>query len=171
MQQHSVSQTQYSRAPLWLATFALLFDRKRYLELALRHFLAINLEAPDLAAKHRAGLFPPAGWEVSATADARKGMEQIRSALFSAFAKLAGITAATVVLLWFGGQISSELPWAWSKVFSLAGGFLAGWATVFELGGIWRSWEGEALHELAHPKIFIVLFLPGCFLAAVGQLW
>ena len=60
---------------------------------------------------------------------------------------------------------------AWGKVLGAAGGFLAAWATLFALGGFWRSWDGEALHELVHPKLFALLFLPGVFLAAIGQLW
>lgn len=146
MQQSSVAQTRYARAPVWIATIWLLLHRdEQYLKLASNHFVAINLEAPDLAAKHRAGLFPPAEWEVGAVADSRKGLEEIRSALVSAFAKLVGIMVFAVFVLWFFGKISPEFPWAYSKVLSLVGGFLAAWATVFELGGSGAA--GKATHS------------------------
>jgi len=133
--------------------------------------MARNLTAADLAASYKAGTFPPPGWEQVARADARQGMEEIRTALWRAFATVTFTTFLAVALLWVAGNVSSNLPVAWGKVLSVAGGFLAAWATLFALGGFWRSWDGEALHELVHPKLFALLFLPGTFLAAIGQLW
>lgn len=151
--------------------FALLFNEEKYLAMALSHGMAMNLEAPDLAELHRAGTFPKAGWEQEATQYARQGMEEIRSALASSFATLAGITVASVLALSIAGSISPYLPVSWAKVLSASGAFFAAWATLFALGGIWRSWDGVALHELVHPKLFKLLFFPGTLLAMLGQLW
>ena len=133
--------------------------------------MAIDLEAPDLAAKHRAGKFPLPNWEQSAQANALQGLKELRSALRSSFGAAAGTSLVAVAILLLTGNISPHLPIAWAKVLSAVGGFLAAWATLFALGGIWRSWEGIALHELVHPKLFCLLFIPGTFVAMVGQLW
>lgn len=133
--------------------------------------MAINLEVPDLAALYQAGTFPKPDWEQEATQYARQGMDEIRSALASSFATIAGITLVSVLALSIFGGISLNLPVSWAKVLSASGAFLAAWATLFALGGIWRSWDGVALHELVHPNLFKLLFLPGTFLAMLGQLW
>ena len=171
MQQPDASQIQFKRAPLWTALVALFVNEDKYLDLAFSHWMAMNLKAPDLAASYRAGSFPGPGREQEARADSRQGMRELRTALLRAFAAVALASCLAVFVLWVAGNISPSLPTAWGKVLSAAGGFLAAWATLFELGGIWRSWEGEALHELVHPKLFALLFLPGTFLALMGQLW
>ena len=171
MQQPSSTQGPFERAPLWPALIALFLNEEKYLNLAISHGMAVNLEATDLAAKYKAGAFPSPGWEKDARALARQGREELLTAFRSAFAALVATTFLAIASLWIAGNISPNLPVAWAKVLSAAGGFLAAWATLFALGGIWRSWDGVALHELVHPKLFELLFLPGTFLAIVGQLW
>lgn len=171
MQQANSVQCSFKRAPLWPALIALFFREEKYLNLAISHGIAVNLEAAHQAAAYKVGTFPPSGWEQNARVVARQGREELLSAFCSSFAALAATTFLAIASLWIAGNISPNLPVAWAKVLSAAGGFLAAWATLFALGGIWRSWDGVALHELVHPKLFKLLFVPGTFLAIVGQLW
>jgi hypothetical protein len=171
MQQASSMQRPFERAPLWPALIALFFNEEKYLDLAMSHGMAVDLEAADLAAKYKAGTFPKPGWEEDARVLARQGREELLSAFRSSLVVLVAITFLAIASLSIAGNISPDLPVAWAKVFSAVGGFLTAWATLFALGSIWRSWDGVALHELVHPKLFKLLFLPGVFLAIVGQLW
>lgn len=53
---------------------------------------------------------------------------------------------------------------------STGGGFLAAWATLFELDGYANTHSGEATHEVGRGVLFWVIFLPGLAFAALGQL-
>jgi hypothetical protein len=80
------------------------------------------------------------------------------------------VALALVVALLFG-RVAPDRPIDWAKFLSLAGGVLAGWATLFELGGYVATFSGEQLHEVVHPVLFRALFLPGLLLAGLGQVW
>ena len=68
--------------------------------------MAIDLEAPDLAAKHRAGKFPPPYCEQGAQANALQGLKELRSALRPSFGAAAGTALVAVAILWLTGNIS-----------------------------------------------------------------
>ena len=92
-----------------------------------------------------------------------------------------GLSAAFLVILIFSsiglllafafGKVAFFLPVAEGKLLSVVGAFLAGWATLFELGGFVETFDGQALHEVIRPILFRVLFLSGVVLATLGQLW
>ena len=163
--------TQYKRLLPWAAVRALLLSHDRYVKLAVEHGMAVNLEAPDLLARFQQGVFPQPGWETEARRRAEDGRQEILKSLRNSFVSLALLTLCAVGLLLVDGKVSPSLPVAWSKVLSVAGGFLAAWATLFELGGLSQTWSAQAAHELVHPRLFALLFLPGTFLAILGQLW
>jgi hypothetical protein len=85
MQQRETGSDWYKRAPLWTALVVLLFDEEKYLDFAVSHGMAVNLEARDLAEKFRAGTFPPPGWEEAARHDAREGRLDLLRALRHSF--------------------------------------------------------------------------------------
>jgi len=163
--------TQYKRLSPWAAVRALLLSHDRYIALAVEHEMAVNLEAPDLLARFRQGAFPEPGWETEARRSAESGREEILKALRNSFVSLLVLSLCAVGLFLVNGKVSPFLPVAWSKVLSVVGGFLAAWATLFELGGLSQTWSSQAAHELVHPRLFALLFLPGTFLALLGQLW
>ena len=69
------------------------------------------------------------------------------------------------------GRVAPDRPIDIGKALSFVGGSLAAWATLFELGGYVETYGRNQLHELLHPVLFRVIFLPGLALAALGQFW
>lgn len=133
--------------------------------------MAINLEAKDLRLAFDAGNFPPAGWEHEARLNAAAHAQELRRGLFSALVTTLAFAAAGFALAAILGKVHPELPWDWGKVLSVAGGLLAAWATLFELGGYSKTFSGELLHEQLRPFFFRAAFLPGLLVATAGQLW
>ena len=141
---------EYKRANLIIATLCLLLSQKKYTKMAIRHNMAINLEAKDLRVKYEKGEYPQAGWHAEAGEDARKAANHLLFELFKSFCwSLAGAI-----------DIAKNL--------TFIGTFLASWATLFELGGAIATWKGEALHEKIHPVLFTLLFVPGVCLILSG---
>lgn len=133
--------------------------------------MAINLEARDLRLAFDAGKFPPAGWEAEARLNAAVHAQELRRGVFWALATTLAFAAAGLALAVISGKVHPALPWDWGKVLSVAGGLLAAWATLFELGGYSQTFSGELLHEQLRPFFFRAAFLPGLLLATAGQLW
>ena len=171
MQQGDAASPPYKRAPHWASVGVFFFNKQKYLDLAVSHGMAINLEAPDLAKKFHDGTFPPPGWEKRDRADASNGRSDLLRALRHSLYAMSIVTALALTVLWVAGKVNFDFPIAWPKVFGGTGTFLIGWSALFELGEYWKSWDGIALHELVRPKLFMVLFLPGVLLATIGQLW
>ena len=168
---HLEAQREFKAAEVWPAVVAFLLDEARYLDIAYSHSMAGNLAAPDLAKKFREGTFPPPGFEETARADAREGRIELLRALRGSLIAVAAVTVLALGIVWLAGKFEFELPLSWPKVFGAVGTFLVAWSALFELGEFWSSWDGEALHELVRPKLFMLIFLPGVLLAIVGQLW
>jgi hypothetical protein len=154
----------------WRAAFWFFVSFRRYINLAPGHVLALNLKKPDLLAKFNKNEFPQSGWDEDERIQATEhGLALWRSLRISVLAVLAFVVAGVIASALYG-KISPALPIAWPKVLSLTGGFLAAWGTILQLGGYAESWGGNNLHEIIRPIIFKALFLPGLFLATVGQL-
>ena len=128
------------------------------------------MKSPDLLAGFNAGTFPPLGWEVEARRNANEAAEKLLRALGGTLLMITSALVLALGVLWASGKLSPDLPVSWSKVLSTAGGFLAAWATLFELAGVPQTWSGESLHEEIHPAIFCAIFLPGLLLAFLGQM-
>jgi hypothetical protein len=153
--------TNFKRANVPLAAVYLFFARKRYLELAIYHGMAINLEAPDLRASYEKGMFPKKGWEISFLADVSADAVRLQKSMVSSFLLISvgAFLAAAFGLL--SGNLNFQLPLNPVNALAFAGTFLVGWATLMELGGGLHTWKGESLHELLHPFLFKILFIPG----------
>ena len=154
----------------WFAGLFLFTAFNRYLDLAVAHSLAVNLEANDFATKFARGECPKPGWEAEVRTIAATRGRQAREALWKSLAITAlfiglGVAAAAVA-----GRVHPSLAWDVAKVLSAVGAGLAGWATLFQLGGFIRTWSGRGLHEVVRPILFQAIFLPGLALATVGQL-
>lgn len=161
----------FTRANLYAATFAMIFSRDRYLDMAGRHNMAINLESSDCLTAHQAGQYPAVGWERELRMSSKAAVEDLLTALSSAFQVTLFCAMAGVFIAVYFQMIALSLPFSPAKSMSVIGGFLAAWATLFELGGFIETFGGESLHELVRPILFRVLFLPGLVIATIGQLW
>jgi hypothetical protein len=161
----------YSRAPLGKALFALLFKYRRYIDMAVRHDMAVNLETSDLRERFLAGTFPSPDWERDAYARASKRAGDLKRAMASSAKATLTFAMLGILIAVIGGSIHPRLDPDWGKVLSLTGGLLAGWATLFELGGYAETWKQQSLHELLRPVIFRAAFLPGLLFAVAGQVW
>ena len=156
----------FKRANAYIALFFFFFSRKRYITLAINHGMAINLEAPDLLGYYKAGRYPKVGWEEEATIFAKEAAAHIDKGIWRSFILifLAALIACSVSFM--KGNIHPSLPINSSLAFTFIGSFLAGWATLMELGGSFATCCGEALHELIHPAMFRLLFVPGVCLVS-----
>ncbi len=152
---------EFKRANLFLSTLCLIFAKKKYIESAINHNMAINLEAKDLQAKYEKGEYPHQGWEIGARQDAEGDANHVRHKLFISFCSILVISTIAIAFGFITGVLHMSLSLDIAKCLTFIGTFLASWATLFELGGALATWKGEALHEKVHPIIFQLLFLPG----------
>ena len=166
-----MAQMTPSRVSPWRAVLPMLFARERFIELAIAHSLALCAANSQYQSAMAQGQFPSASWE----AETRANLTKYTTSLLRAFWSSLGVTCAFIALgviaaLLFG-RLSPDRPLDLGKLLSVLGAFLAGWATLFELGGVVATFSGEQLHELVHPVLFRGLFLPGVALATTGQVW
>ncbi len=148
----------YKRANTWLALFLFIFSTKRYLKLAVNHYIAINLEADDLRKKYEEGGYPD---EAKIEKQARSSIYKLRSSLTKSL--LAVLITLNCALL-FGFILGKVNPFEWIKIMEIFAALLLMWSTLFELGWGLRTWKGQALHELVHSLLFKIIFLTGSLL-------
>lgn len=161
----------FPRASSSKAFLCLLFSHDTYLDMAVSHCMAINLEANDLRLAFDEGSFPEAGWETAARLSAGAHAKELRAGMWSALMTTVAFAVTGLMLAAVLGKVHPALPLDWGKVLSVVGGLLAAWATLFELGGYTETYSGEALHEKLRPVFFRAAFLPGLIFATSGQLW
>ena len=160
------------RANVVSATFALLFMRRRYEEMAQQQELWVNVSSEDLRQRYERGDYPNLDWVSESMRRARSGANKLRRGLWSSFWWTCSFLLIGVVIASVLGKVDPSLPVAHGKILSTVGGMLAAWATLFELGGyVDDSFSGETLDELVRPMLFRAVFLPGLVIATIGQLW
>ncbi len=133
--------------------------------------MATNLESQGALEEFHKGNYPKDGWEKKLLAQAEEAARGVRREIWLSFLMVTAASLFAVVIAFFFDRVSPDLPLSWPKVFGMVGGFLAAWATLMELGGLMKTYSGQTLHELVHPALFKVLFVPGTLLATVGLLW
>ena len=139
--------------------------------MAVSHGMAINLESSDLRRAFDEGKFPRADWRTEARLTAAGHAKELRGGIWTALITTSAFAIAGLVLAAMLGKVHPGFPMDWGKLLSVAGGLLAAWATLFELGGYSETYSGESLHERLRPIFFRAAFLPGLIFATVGQLW
>ena len=161
----------FERVSPYLALFPFLFAHKRYLQMAISHSMAINLESRGALESFQQGNYPLDEREKNLLESAEEAAKGVRRGIWSSFLMVTVASLVAVLLAYCLDKVSPDLPVSWPKLLGLSGGFLAAWATLMELGGLMETYSGEALHELVHPALFKVLFVPGTLAAMVGLLW
>ena len=161
----------FQRAKSTTAFLCFLFNRKAYLDMAVSHEMAVNLEASDLRRAFEAGNFPNSAWEAEARLRVADSANELMQGMKSALTSTVVFAALGIALAAMFGKIDPTLPLDYGKFLSVVGGLLAAWATLFELGGYSETIGGEALHEKLRPVFFRAAFLPGLICATAGQLW
>ncbi len=146
------------RANPFLSTLCPMFAKKKFVELAINHNMAINLEARVLRAKYEKGEYPHQGWEIEAKEDAEEDVNHVRHRVFSSFCWIVVISTIAIAFGFMTGVLHMSLSLDIAKCLTFTGTFLAAWATLFELGGALATWKGEALYEKVYPIIFQLLF-------------
>lgn len=161
----------HSRVTPWRALFPMLFARERYLDLAVHHAVALCSTNAQYQQSYAAGVFPSPQWIAETRSDlAAHATVVVRCFWSSLFVTCALVAVALLVALLLG-RVAPDRPLDIGKFLSLLGGSLAGWATLFELGGNVATFSGKQLHEETHPVLFRVVFLLGVAIAAIGQVW
>jgi hypothetical protein len=143
--------TEFCRANTLLAVSYFIFARRRYLKLAVRHAMAINLEAPDLLQCYKDGKYPQAGWEERALENASNGAKQVQAGLSSSFFWVLTFALLALFVGFVIGSLDIGLPLNTASTLVFIGTFLSSWATLMELGGGFRTWSGEALQRIDSP--------------------
>lgn len=161
----------FAKANTLKALLLFVTAEEKYLDLAVAHGMAVNLQAPDLRRAFDQGQFPKVGWENEARESAHKFAAELRRGIASAFIATFLVVGVGVAIAWMLGKVGAHMNADPGKILSASGGFLAAWATLWELGGYAKTYSGEALHEVLHPLFFRIAFLPGVALATAGQLW
>jgi len=161
----------YRRQSVYSAALLFLISRKRYVDLAVNHGMAVNLEAEDQRRfLEERGPEVLAQWEQTYRKDYQKMADAIFYALWSAFGIMVVLALMAVAVGLFFGKISPAWPIDPNKLTTFIGSFLVGWATLMELGGNIPTWDGVSFPQLTHSAIFKMIFSPGVFLVLTSIL-
>ena len=145
------------------------FSKTQYLDSAINHCAYLSLKKDDLRQKYIEGTFDPVSQE-------SKGRELqrftvLRKQFWWSFLQMTMIALLALFIGFRLEVINPNLTLHAGKVIVFFGSFLIGWAAIFELGGpSLRSWGSETLSELIHPRLFLLLFIPGIFLLLLAGL-
>tara|TARA_R110001583_G_scaffold193014_1_gene360374 strand:+ start:418 stop:915 length:498 start_codon:yes stop_codon:yes gene_type:complete len=153
-----------------LAILLFIFRRQKYLEMAVKHVIDSNLAEPDQKKRYDEGTIDIKELKRTFRKQSIRAANDLQKGLCSSFLYILTLTILSVFVAYTKGVIDPSLTINYSKLITYIGVYLASWATLMELGGSFRSWDGGALHELIHPRMFKILFIPGVGLMLYGVL-
>jgi hypothetical protein len=147
----------------------LLISRTSFLERAIEHGMAVNLESADQRrAVEVRGQSLITEWENAYRSSYAEMTAEIRFALWGSFATIALVSLAAIAVGVLNGSISSTLSYDVPKVITFSGTALVAWATLMELGGSFTVWDGPGFPQIAHKILFKCIFVPGVALLLAG---
>lgn len=143
----------YKKANIIKAIFCYLFDRPRYISMAVAHNMAINLEARDLRKLYEEGKYP--------TEESLKEMESsiinfanlLQEKIVKSLFLVTFLLALMLVAGYFTDAIHPSLSFDTKYVLSVLGALLLVWSSLISLGPELGTYKGKALHE-----VFFVVF-------------
>ncbi|MEJ1359326.1 MAG: hypothetical protein RPU64_04805 [Candidatus Sedimenticola sp. (ex Thyasira tokunagai)] len=159
----------YRRANMLLAVLLFFTNRKKYLELAVTHAVALNFDNHALIEKFEEGDQDFINkTEERIRHDSTEMSKVVDISLWISFFYILLVSIIAFSVAYISGSINFSLPLEYSKVSIFIGTILVAWPTLMELGGKLQTWGGESLPELTHKVIFKILFIPGACLLLIG---
>lgn len=159
---------EFKRANKLKAVVLFFFSQKRYHALAVSHSMAVDLEAKDLRAAFEKGTFPSEEQRTKSDENIRWFTSHLHKKLRESFLWVLSACVVALASAYIAGTLSAILEPSISRILVFVGSAFVGWATVFELGGGIATMSGQALHEVIHPVIFKIIFIPGLLLLLTG---
>lgn len=159
-----------TRANPYKSAIFFLFARKKYIDLAMRHFVALNIERENSVFRslHAQGLYPAIGWETDAEVKAKEAAKDIDKTLLNTFLSILACSLVACLIGFVNGKIHSDFGMDYGLGSIFVGTFLASWATFIALSSRYESSRCEKLHELLHPVLFKLIFISGIFFIFLG---
>ena len=140
-------------------------SKSKFLNMAVAHGMACNLEADDQRKRADDGGFDVLKrWEETYRSDYTKMTTEINAALWSAFWTIVVVVVIAIGVAANLDRIGLLLPLDPVRAVTFIGSALVVWATLMELAGDFPVWDGKAFPQLAHTVIFKVIFLSGILL-------
>lgn len=138
--------------------------------MAINHSIAISLDSVDLRKRYEEGKYPEDGWETDELNHVENAAKKVDRAISASFLYIFTVALIALLIATAQGKIHYSLNFNFSLLSIFIGTFLTSWATLMALGENMRTWSGEALHELIHPIIFKIIFIPGTLLILAGTI-
>ena len=140
-------------------------SKSKFLDMAVAHGMACNLEADDQRKRaDDGGSDVLKRWEETYRSDYTKMTTEINAALWSAFWTIVVVVVIAIGVAANLDRIGLLLPLDPVRAVTFIGSALVAWATLMELAGDFPVWDGKAFPQLAHTVIFKVIFLSGILL-------
>lgn len=156
----------YKKANIILAFFYMLFNKRRYIQMAQDHDMWVNIKEEDLKIKYDNGTFPEDGWREENAPRVANNLTLMKRALLKSF--FITLLIALAVLL-FGlsvGSLDLKLGTNFVKAISFTGGCVAAWGAVFQLTcPDIETYKKQSLNEIMQKSIFFILFVLGLFIS------
>ena len=155
----------YARQSPHLGACVFFLSKKKFIEMAVLHGMALNLEQEDQRKRaEEGGSRLLKQWEEHYRSDYAKMTDAINTALWSAFWTIVVVIAISTGVAAYLDRVSPSLPPDIARSMTFVGSALVAWATLMELGGDFPVWDGKAFPQLAHTVIFTAIFVPGVLL-------
>jgi hypothetical protein len=161
----------YARQNPYLGACVFFLSKGKFLDMAVAHGMARNLEADDQRKRaDEGGAAVLKQWEEIYRKDYTKMTAEINAALWSAFRTIAFVVALAIGVATNLDRLGLSLPFDPIRTVTFIGSALVAWATLMELAGDFPVWDGKAFPQLAHTVIFKVIFLSGILLILTSVL-
>lgn len=163
-----VSQLKPKTATIRAALAYFLFSKKRFIQLAVEHDFALDLQSADLKKKCDAKEWPTQPEVDNWFSRFSEQLRDLRKEFWGSGLMTLSIAIAAGGL---ASLLGTSMPDVWEpKHLAAIGGLLAAWGTIFQLAHVPKSWSGETMFEIIRPPLFLLLFVPGSIMAISGTL-
>jgi hypothetical protein len=160
----------FRKANLFLGLLAFMVWKEKYLEMAVNHNMAINLEASDLKKQFEAGKFPPPNWNKEYLSNAQMQYKVLSKSIYGSFF-IAVLVFTLVFLAFIMGLIGSNIELSNLKTITfIVGVFIAFWGALVPLNPVEESYCKTTLPENLHSFIVKILLVFGVILTLYSGL-
>lgn len=161
----------YTRQNPYLGACVFFVSKKKFVDMAVLHGMACNLEADDQRKRaDESGLPLLRLWEETYRSGYGDMTREISAALWSAFWATVVVATLSIGIAAHLDRVSLALPLDSPRAVTFIGSALVAWATLMELGGDFSVWDGKAFPQLTHTILFKAIFLSGILLVLISVL-